>query len=128
MAQLVLERYHYRILTASSGADALRVWDQHQGRIDLLLTDMIMPGGVTGSDLAAELKKRKPELRVVFSSGYSSELVGTDFGKNDTAFLSKPYQPDQIARIVRKALDAAPSLQYETVAIQSRCGAQTLTA
>jgi PAS domain S-box-containing protein len=128
MAQLVLERYHYRILTASSGAEALRVWDQHQGRIDLLLTDMIMPGGVTGSDLAAELKKRKPELRVVFSSGYSSELVGTDFGKNDTAFLSKPYQPDQIARIVRKALDAAPSLQYETVAIQSRCGAQTLTA
>jgi two-component system, cell cycle sensor histidine kinase and response regulator CckA len=107
----VLQRYHYRVLIASSGVEALRVWDEQDGRIDILLTDMIMPGGVTGSDLAAELKKRKPALKVIFTSGYSSELVGRDFGHGDTSFLPKPYQPHQVARMIRETLDAAPKNQ-----------------
>ena len=77
---------------------------------------------MTGSDLAAELKKRQPSLKVVFTSGYSSELVGKDFGQNHTAFLSKPYQPEQVARIVRNALErrAAPSPPDSAPAIPPR--------
>ena len=56
---------------------------------------MIMPGGMTGSDLAAELKKQSPALKVIFTSGYSPELVGKDFGHEETIFLPKPYQPRQ---------------------------------
>ncbi len=108
LVRKVLEGYHYRILIASSGAEALRVWEEQAGRIDLLLTDMIMPGGLTGTDLAAELTKRKPGLPVIFSSGYSSELVGKDFGPGDNLFLSKPYQPQQVARMIRAVLDSAP--------------------
>jgi PAS domain S-box-containing protein len=107
MAREVLQHYHYRILTASSGPDALRVWDENEGRIDMLLTDMLMPGGMTGNELARELKKRKPEIKVVFSSGYSPELIGRDLGQSDTIFLPKPYHPEQLAQTVRAAFDAA---------------------
>ena len=127
MVRKVLERYHYRILIASSGVEALRVWDEHEGRIDLLLTDMIMPGGVTGSDLAANLKKRKPGLKVIFTSGYSSELVGKDFGHGDTLFLSKPYQPQQVARMIRDTLDATPKNHHQSAPVQTN-GTHTLTA
>ncbi|HEY5298570.1 MAG TPA: response regulator [Verrucomicrobiae bacterium] len=104
----ILQSYHYHILIASSGVEALRIWDEQNGRVDLLLTDMIMPGGVTGSDLAAELKKRKPDLKVIITSGYSSELVGKDLAQAETIFLPKPYQPHQVARMIRETLDAAP--------------------
>jgi PAS domain S-box-containing protein len=117
LVRTILEHYHYRILTASSGLEALRVWDEHGGQIDLLLTDMIMPGGMTGSDLAAGLKKRQPSLKVIFTSGYSAELVGKDMGKGTTAFLPKPYQPQQVARLVREVLGHASNNDCEPVAI-----------
>jgi len=123
LVRTILECYEYRILTASTGAEALRVWDEHEGRIDLLLTDMIMPGGMTGSDLAAGLKKRQPNLKVIYTSGYSAELVGKDLGKGSTAFLPKPYQPEQVARLVRDVLGHAPIISHETAAVSSggRC-------
>jgi len=102
----VLQRYHYRVLTAVSAAEALRVWDEHRGQIDLLLTDIIMPGPITGNDLVTELKKRKPGLKVIMTSGYSPELVGREFNEGDTRFLPKPYQPQTVADLVRKSLDA----------------------
>jgi CheY-like chemotaxis protein len=69
---------------------------------------MVMPEGMTGSDVAAQLRKRKPELKVIFTSGYSAEVVGRDFSQSDAAFLSKPYLPPQLAQTVRQCLDAAP--------------------
>jgi PAS domain S-box-containing protein len=98
--------YHYRVLTASSGQEALEVWDRHHGDIDLLLTDLIMPGGMTGRELAAELKNRKPELKVIFTSGFNASSVGKDAANGDTTFLPKPYLPDEVARLVRNTLDA----------------------
>jgi signal transduction histidine kinase len=123
LVRTILEHYQYRILTASSGVEALRVWDEHRGQIDLLLTDMIMPGGMTGNELAAGLKKRQPNLKVIFTSGYSAELVGKDMGKGTTAFLPKPYQPQQVARLVREVLGHAPNNGRETAAAPSgdRC-------
>jgi PAS domain S-box-containing protein len=101
----VLQRYQYRVLIAASGVEALRVWDEHHGQIDLLLTDMIMPGGMTGSDLAIELKKRKPALKVIYTSGYTAGLIERDFKQGDAAFLPKPYQPHIVAQLVRNTLD-----------------------
>ena len=82
-----------------------------------------MPGGMTGSDLAAGLKKRQPDLKVIFTSGYSAELVGKDFGQGGTAFLPKPYQPQQAARLVREVLGHAPGHGRETAGVSSggRC-------
>jgi CheY-like chemotaxis protein len=106
LTQKILQRYHFNVLTASCAAEALHIWDEHYGSIDLLLTDMVMPGDMSGADLVAELKKRKPELKVIMTSGYSAELVGKDFGQSDTVFVPKPYQPQQIARVIRDTLDA----------------------
>ena len=68
-----------------------------------------MPEGMTGRDLARALKKRKPELRVIYTSGYSAEMMGQDFAKGDTAFLCKPYVPPELARLVRQSLDSPPA-------------------
>jgi DNA-binding NtrC family response regulator len=83
----------------------LRVWDEHAGNVDVLLTDMIMPGRLTGDDLINELRKRKPELKVIITSGYSRELIDRDFAGSDTCFLPKPYQPHMVAGLIRKTLD-----------------------
>ena len=111
----VLRGYDYRVLEAASGVEALRVWDEHDGQVDLLLTDMVMPEGLSGSDLAARLKQRKPELKVIYTSGYSAEVLGREFGNTETAFLSKPYLPPQLAQLVRQSLDQAPRKQAELV-------------
>jgi PAS domain S-box-containing protein len=102
----VLEAYHYGVSIAASGPEALRIWKEANGKFDLLITDMIMPGGMTGRELADELKKQKAGLRVVFTSGYSSEFVGKDLNHDGTVFLPKPYRPPQLANIVRQCLDA----------------------
>jgi PAS domain S-box-containing protein len=87
LARVILKDYNYEVLEASSGVDALKVWDKHAGRIDLLLTDMVMPEGMSGRELAEELKNRKPTLKVVYTSGYSSDVMGGDLGLRDTMFL-----------------------------------------
>lgn len=103
----VLGQYHYKILTAASGTEALRIWEEQHGNIDLLLTDIIMPGGMTGRELAEELKKKKPELKVIYTSGFNSSMAGKDWGATgDTVFLSKPYLPDAAAKLIRTTLDA----------------------
>lgn len=104
----VLQDYDYRVLEAETGVEALKVWDENQGKVDLLLTDMVMPGGISGAELAHRLRQRKADLRVIYSSGYSSEIVGKNFSENDPVFLPKPYRPPQLAHRVRKCLDAPP--------------------
>jgi PAS domain S-box-containing protein len=101
----VLGQYEYRVLEAGSGVEALEVWDEHDGAIDLLLMDMVMPEGMTGSEVAAQLRRRKPGLKVIFTSGYSAEVVGKDFSEGDVAFMAKPYLPAQLAQLVRQCLD-----------------------
>jgi PAS domain S-box-containing protein len=109
----VLQGYRYRVLAASSGTEALRVWEEHRGRIDLLLTDVIMPGGMTGNDVATQLRKQKPGLKVIYTSGYTSELTGEDSKAKNTVFLAKPYLPLQLAHAVRKCLDGAADSKDE---------------
>ncbi|MFN8574787.1 MAG: PAS domain S-box protein [Gemmatimonadaceae bacterium] len=102
----VLEQQGYRVLEAANGPEALRLWE-HQGEsIELLLTDIVMPGGLTGRELAARLRAQRPELRVVFSSGYSADTIGSDILSQGTQhFLQKPYLPQQLLLSVRTCLD-----------------------
>jgi CheY-like chemotaxis protein len=106
----VLERQGYRVLRASSGVAALEVWKAHGAAIDLLLTDVVMPGGLSGRRLADQLRAERPSLRVVFTSGYSPDVAGRDLERrNGVRFLAKPYPPLTLARLVRECLDEAPA-------------------
>jgi two-component system, cell cycle sensor histidine kinase and response regulator CckA len=102
----VLKRYGYRVFEAASGREALAVWQQQEDAIDLVLTDMVMPGGLSGRQLADELQRRRPALKVIFSSGYSAEVVGKGLVLEEGInFLQKPYDPRVLAIIVRTCLD-----------------------
>ncbi|MGA3170659.1 MAG: PAS domain S-box protein [Chthoniobacteraceae bacterium] len=106
LARGILQSYGYDVLEARSGVEALRLWAQHDTRIDLLLTDIVMPEGMSGLDLAKKLRQEKRDLKVLYSSGYSIEVAGQDFGLTDgMAFLKKPYQPAALAQKVRECLD-----------------------
>jgi PAS domain S-box-containing protein len=109
----VLSEYEYHVIEAGSGVEALRVWDEHNGQVDLLLTDMVMPEGMSGRDLAMQLRLQKPHLKVIYTSGYSSESLSSEIGQSDTLFLAKPYLPPQLAQLVRQALDAATAKPEE---------------
>jgi two-component system cell cycle sensor histidine kinase/response regulator CckA len=102
----LLRRDGYKVIPAGTGSEALRLWEQHENEIDLLLTDMKMPGGISGQDLAARLQAAKPALKVIFTSGYSLEAADGDLVlQTGINFLSKPYQPAKLARMIRACLD-----------------------
>jgi DNA-binding NtrC family response regulator len=87
----------------------LECWEEHRGKIHLLLTDMIMPGGLTGRELSERLLMRNPALKVIYSSGYSPGMAGKALtvlrGKN---FLPKPYCADKLLKKLREFLDDGP--------------------
>ncbi len=102
----VLVHHQYRVLEAEHAAAALIVWEEHADQIELLLTDIVMPGEANGLELSKMLLAKKPELKVVYTSGYSSELFGSDIrlcdGQN---YLPKPYVSAKLTSIIRKALE-----------------------
>jgi PAS domain S-box-containing protein len=105
-AALVLRERGYRVLQACSGVDALEVWKWHGSRIALLVTDLVMPDGLGGVELAARLRREKPALRVVLASGYASESIGEQFRPPaGMHFVQKPFRPQVLAQAVRDALD-----------------------
>ena len=107
LASQVLTRRGYRVLDAGSGPEALALFEQHGDAIDLLFTDMVMPEGMSGQALAAALRERRPDLRVVFTSGYSSEFVGGHIAlREGVNFLQKPYRPTTLLATVRAVLDS----------------------
>jgi two-component system, cell cycle sensor histidine kinase and response regulator CckA len=102
----VLESGGYKVMAAGSGAEALERWANRLGDIHLLLTDIVMPDGLTGRKLADRLRKEDPKLRVIFTSGYSAGQPGTELANVDaSSFLAKPYRPAALLRIVRECLD-----------------------
>jgi two-component system, cell cycle sensor histidine kinase and response regulator CckA len=106
MTRTILENSGYQILEASSGKEALDVWNRRTGPIDLLLTDMMMPEGVSGMELAERLLSLQPGLKVVFTSGYTVQEVSPEvLARNRAHFLQKPYSHACLAGIVRECLD-----------------------
>ena len=109
MVVQVLRIQGYYVLEAASGHHALEVWDQATRKIDLLVTDMVMPGTIMGGELAERLKAKCPGLKVIYTSGYSPGMAGKDIslleGRN---FLPKPYSIGTLAQFVRECLDQPP--------------------
>jgi signal transduction histidine kinase/ActR/RegA family two-component response regulator len=102
----ILEICGYKIYEAKSGLEALGVWEKHKDEIDLLLTDMVMPEGVSGRQLAERLQAEDPKLKVIYTSGYSPGMAGKDIALLEGFnFLAKPYPPSRLAQVVRECLD-----------------------
>jgi PAS domain S-box-containing protein len=108
MVRCFLEARGYHVLEAESGVRALEVWAGEAPKVDLLLTDLVMPGGLNGRELAGVLRAERPQLRVVYMSGYSAEVLGREFVvQPGVDFLQKPFDPDRLAGMVRESLDLA---------------------
>ncbi len=102
----ILRGAGYTVHEAKNGLDAIGVWEEKIDEIELLLTDLVMPGLISGIDLAEKLHNEKPELKVIFSSGYTAEVVGEKLAFDTaTNFLAKPYLPSALLKMVRDALD-----------------------
>ena len=96
----------YEVTEAGDGASALAAWNEHAGRFDLLMTDMVLPGGLSGLQIASQLRALDERLRVIVSSGYSQELSQVGLGPTaGIVFLPKPYETLQLVRSVREILD-----------------------
>ncbi len=105
LVRRVLERGGYEVIEASSGLAALELWKENKTHVDLLLTNMVMPDGLSGRQLAEKLKADNPNLKVVFTTGYSPDLIGKDFTlREGVNFLQKPYPPQKLVQTVRNGL------------------------
>jgi CheY-like chemotaxis protein len=102
----VLGRQGYKVLAADNGRTALDLWSVHRDEIALLLTDVVMPGGVSGLELARRLQAEKPALRVIYTSGYNREVAGDEEAmRQGMNYLAKPYEIERLFLLVREVLD-----------------------
>jgi PAS domain S-box-containing protein len=107
LMQRVLERHGYHLYTAESGVQALELWREHREGIDILVTDMVMPEGMTGRELADRLHAEKPGLKIIYCSGYAKDLPGQNSPLRDNEnFLEKPFEPFKLLQRVRACADA----------------------
>jgi len=104
LASRVLRGHGYRVLLASNATEALQVAREHAGEIDLLLTDVVMPG-LPGPELAARLETVRPGLRVLYMSGYADDSVARLGAEEGISFLPKPFSGQALAARVREVLD-----------------------
>ncbi|MBC8133561.1 MAG: PAS domain-containing protein [Deltaproteobacteria bacterium] len=105
VTRTVLAQYGYRLLEASNGVEALKLWHDHRDSVALLLTDLVMPGGVSGHDLATRLKADRPALKIVYTSGYSAEIAGRRLELSaGEHFLPKPFQLNDLLDMVHRCL------------------------
>ena len=104
--RLILERHGYKVLEASDGTEALKLWQEHRKKIALLLSDLVMPGELGGRELGRRLEEEQPGLKVIYASGYSADIAGKDFQlQPGEAFVQKPFVMDQLLEAVRQSLD-----------------------
>jgi PAS domain S-box-containing protein len=116
LAAVVLRERGYEVLEASHGDEALRIAQQHPGRIHLLLTDVVMPQ-MSGKALSEQIKQTRLDIKVLFASGYTDDAVVLHGGlEADTEFIQKPFTPNTLANKVREVLDAG-----NTAGLPSEC-------
>ncbi len=106
LAGSILEDLGYRVLEAANGVMALSLWRDHRSQIHLLFTDLVMPGGVNGVELARRLREENPDLKVIYTSGYGTGLNGDPaFLRDGASILAKPFSQHDLAQMVRAVLD-----------------------
>jgi CheY-like chemotaxis protein len=102
----VLSDLGYQVLSAANGLEALQQVQEHLGELHLLLTDVVLPRGMQGTDLARELTTMRPGLPVLFMSGYARDaMISAGRLDDEMTLVQKPFSPDAIARAVRNILD-----------------------
>ena len=107
LVDTILTEQGYKTLCAENGVEALKIWAKKQRQIDLLLTDIVMPEAISGLQLAERMLKTRPDLKVIYTSGYSIDLIAKGYALRDGQnFLPKPYPPSKLAAAVRSCLDA----------------------
>jgi PAS domain S-box-containing protein len=123
---LLLSRLGYSVEEAASGPEALEIWNRKNGQFDLLVTDVLMPAGLGGWELARQLRARRSTLKAVVVSGYSAVAGHESAHERWTRALAKPFTPESLARTVRQCLDGAEdkttgeSASASTEAVQKR--------
>jgi DNA-binding NtrC family response regulator len=106
LAHRTLFNQGYTVLAVKDGEQAHQVFIAHLEPIHLLLTDVVMPGGLSGSQLAKELVSLRPQMKVLYMSGYTENaIVHHGVLEPSIAFLPKPFMPDDLIRKVREVLD-----------------------
>jgi two-component system cell cycle sensor histidine kinase/response regulator CckA len=114
LACVALKKRGYEVLHAPNGPAAIEVWKENPGSVDLLLTDMVMPNGMSGGELAKDLAGRNPKLKIIYTSGYSPEILKQDsLLAQGINFLPKPYDLPALLKAVRLCLDGGKLPQYE---------------
>jgi len=102
----MLRRHGYRVLVAADGPEAVALWGDHRTEIAVLFTDMVMPGGMTGRDLADRLRSDRPELKVIIYTGYSQKIAAQPLdAQSHIALLHKPAHSAQILDAIRRSID-----------------------
>ena len=103
---LWLRKLGYAVIEAGNGPEAVQIWEKERARIRLLITDFVMPAGMTGLALAERLRRDQPALPVIVASGFSTEFSQAQPEvRNAMTFLAKPYPPSALATLVRECLD-----------------------
>ena len=103
----LLEWHGYTVLEARNGADALEIYEGRQQGIDLVLTDLVMPG-MGGAELVERLRARRPELPVVFMSGYADKAMTSNGALGQgTAYVEKPFTVELLMKRLREVLEGA---------------------
>ena len=114
LACLALRKCGYHVLDADNGPAAIEAWKKSLAQVDLLLTDMVMPSGMSGGELARDLVTRNPKLKIIYTSGYSPEILKQDsLLTQGINFLPKPYDLPSLLKAVRLCLDGGKLPQYE---------------
>jgi two-component system, cell cycle sensor histidine kinase and response regulator CckA len=106
LAETVLKKLGYSVLVADSGAAALKIWNERQDSIDLLLTDVIMPQ-MSGAELAQKLRELNPQLKILFMSGYTDDMIASHgVLVGETQLIQKPFTAEALGRRIRDVLDS----------------------
>ena len=108
LAACTFEDHGFKVLAAPNATEALRLWERHSAEVVLLFTDMVMPGGMSGYDLAQQLRIQRPALPVIYSSGYSRELLTGGMALQEGVnYLPKPYRPADLSAMIATAFAAS---------------------
>ncbi len=119
LACSALQKHGYKVIRAADGPEAIQAWERSSAPVDLLLTDMVMPSGMSGGELAKKLQAKYPQLKIIYTSGYSPEIIHEDsLRPNEINFLPKPYDLQALLKIVRHCLNPHSSEQNRKRLIQ----------